>query len=120
MKLKVAMIVVFLICLVFKGGDVMALAIKSSAFNDGEMMDARYTGRGEDISPQLSWSDVLEGTKSFALICDDPDAPFMTWVHWVIYDIPANVTELQENIPKEKELTNGAKQGKNDFRKIQC
>ena len=96
----------------------MALTVKSSAFNDGDMMDVKYTGKGADISPQLSWEGVPDGTKSFALICDDPDAPFMTWVHWVIYDIPANVTELSEGVAKEKVLSSGAKQGKNDFRKI--
>ncbi len=96
----------------------MALSIKSSAFNDGGMMDAKYTGKGEDMSPSLSWSGAPDGTKSFALICDDPDAPFMTWVHWVIYDIPANVGELPEAVPKEKTLSSGARQGRNDFRKI--
>ncbi len=96
----------------------MALTIKSSVFNDGDMISAKYTCKGEDISPPLSWDGVPEGTKSFALICDDPDAPLMTWVHWVIYDIPADATELFEGIPKESTLSNGAKQGRNDFRKI--
>lgn len=118
MKLGVVIIAVFLVCIVFGGGEVMALNIKSSAFNEGDLMDAKYTCKGTDISPSLSWGDVPEGTKSFALICDDPDAPFMTWVHWVIYDIPANVTELSESLPKENALSNGAKQGRNDFRKI--
>ncbi len=96
----------------------MALNIKSPVFNNGDMMDAKYTCKGEDISPPLSWDGAPAGTKSFALICDDPDAPFMTWVHWVIYDIPANVSQLEENVPKDKELPSGARQGKNDFRKI--
>ena len=96
----------------------MALNIKSVAFSDGELMDAKYTCKGDDLSPSISWDAVPEGTKSFALICDDPDAPFMTWVRWVIYDIPANVTELSEGVPKEEVLSNGAKQGRNDFRKI--
>ena len=96
----------------------MALTIKSPAFKDGELIDAKYTCKGEDISPELNWSGVPEGTKSFALICDDPDAPLMTWVHWVIYDIPANVTSLSENVSKKETLSNGAKQGRNDFRKI--
>lgn len=116
MKLKFILITVFLILLVFQGGDVMALTIKSSAFKDGETMAAKYTCKGEDISPPLSWEGAPGGTKSFALICDDPDAPFMTWVHWVIYDIPADVTELQEDIPKDSVLSNGAKQGRTDFR----
>jgi len=96
----------------------MALTIKSSAFETGGMMPAKYTCKGEDVSPPMSWGAVPEGTKSFALICDDPDAPFMTWVHWVIYDIPADVTELGENTPKEKTLPDGTLQGRTDFRKI--
>lgn len=118
MRLRVVLMVFFLVCIVFGGGEVMALEIKSSAFNEGDLMDAKYTCKGEDVSPSLSWKGVPDGTKSFALICDDPDAPFMTWVHWVIYDIPANVTELAEGVSKENTLSNGAKQGKNDFRKI--
>ena len=96
----------------------MALTIKSSVFNDGEMIPSKYTCKGEDVSPPLSWEGAPSDTKSFALICDDPDAPFMTWVHWVIYDIPADVTELAEGVPKDNKLSNGAKQGRNDFRKI--
>ena len=118
MNIKVSLISTFLICMVLKGGDVMALEIKSPAFNEGDLMNAKYTCKGEDLSPALNWSGAPEGTKSFALICDDPDAPFMTWVHWVIYDIPANVTELGEGLSKEKTLSNGAKQGITDFRKI--
>ncbi|MEA3306088.1 MAG: YbhB/YbcL family Raf kinase inhibitor-like protein, partial [Candidatus Omnitrophota bacterium] len=78
----------------------MALTIKSSAFDDGETIPSKYTCKGEDISPSLSWDGAPSGTKSFALICDDPDAPFMTWVHWVVYDIPADITGLAENVPK--------------------
>lgn len=95
----------------------MALEIKSSAFKNGESIPVKYTGKGEDISPPLVWSDVPEGTKGFALISDDPDAPMGTWVHWVLYNIPANITSLPENLPKTETLDNGALQGKNDFRK---
>lgn len=118
MKLRIVIISFFLICVLFLGGDVMALTIKSSTFNDGDLIDAKYTCKGKDVSPPLSWGGAPSGTKSFALICDDPDAPFMTWVHWVIYDIPPDVTELPEAVPKEDTLPNRAKQGRNDFRKI--
>lgn len=96
----------------------MALTMKSPVFKDGELMSPKYTCKGEDVSPPLSWEGAPAGTKSFALICDDPDAPFMTWVHWVIYDIPADVTELYGGIPKEDMLPDGTKQGRNDFRKV--
>ena len=85
----------------------MALEIKSSAFKNGESIPVKYTGKGEDISPPLVWSDVPEGTKGFALISDDPDAPMGTWVHWVVYDI-AVISKIEENsIP--------GRQGNNDF-----
>lgn len=96
----------------------MALEIKSSAFENEDFIPPKYTCKGEDVSPPLNWSGAPEGTKAFALICDDPDAPFMTWVHWVIYDIPAEESGLNEAVSEEKILPNGAIQGINDFRKI--
>jgi len=97
---------------------VMALELKSSAFKNGEFIPTKFTCQGEDVSPQLIWTDVSEKTQSFVLICDDPDAPMGTWVHWVIYDIPKDVMELKENIPPREILDNGAKQGVNDFGNI--
>ena len=94
------------------------LQIKSSAFETGGMIPKQYTCDGEDISPPLSWDGVPESTKSLALISDDPDAPMGTWVHWVLYDLPGSTRELQENFPKDKTLSNGAKQGITDFKKI--
>jgi Raf kinase inhibitor-like YbhB/YbcL family protein len=99
-----------------KGGDPME--IKSSAFGSGEMIPAKYTCDGADFSPPLDWSGSPAGTKSFALVCDDPDAPMGTWVHWVIFDIPPSATMLAEGVTREKELPGGGTQGINDFRKI--
>lgn len=96
----------------------MAITIKSTAFADGGMIPKKYTCDGSDISPPLSWDSVPGGTKSLALISDDPDAPAGTWVHWVIFNLPADIKELTENIPPQQTLSNGAKQGKNDFGKI--
>ena len=100
-----------------KGGYAMELDIKSTAFGDGESIPGKYTCDGEDISPPLSWSQPPEGTKSMVLICDDPDAPVGTWVHWVLYGISPDTLELSENILDDKEVLNGAKHGINDFRK---
>jgi len=94
------------------------MEIKSSAFGSGEMIAAKYTCDGADFSPPLEWAGSPAGTKSFALICDDPDAPMGTWVHWVIYDIPPTATMLAEGITREKDLPGGGTQGINDFRKI--
>ena len=96
----------------------MEIKITSSAFAEGGMIPAKYTCDGADVSPPLQWDAVPEGTKTIALINDDPDAPMGTWVHWVILNIPADVKELAENIPTDKTLSNGAKQGTNDFGKI--
>ncbi len=96
----------------------MAMELRSPAFKEGEFIPSKYTCDGPDVSPPLEWSDVPEGVQSFALINDDPDAPVGTWVHWVIYDIPGNITMLPENLPKTEMLNNGAIQGRNDFRRI--
>jgi Raf kinase inhibitor-like YbhB/YbcL family protein len=94
------------------------MEITSSAFGSGEMIPAKYTCDGADFSPPLEWSGSPAGTKSFALVCDDPDAPMGTWVHWVIFDIPPSATMLGEGITREKDLPGGGTQGINDFRKI--
>ena len=93
------------------------MEITSSAFKPGESIPYKYTCDSIDISPPLVWSRVPTGTKSFALICDDPDAHSGTYVHWVLYNLPSDLRELAEDIPKTDTLENGARQGKNDFRK---
>ncbi|MEM4260942.1 MAG: YbhB/YbcL family Raf kinase inhibitor-like protein [Candidatus Woesearchaeota archaeon] len=96
----------------------MTIELKSNSFKNGGMIPKQFTCDGKNVSPQLSWSKFPEGTKSFALICEDPDAPVGIWVHWVIYNIPHNVNELQEGFPTQKSFPDGIKQGINDFRKI--
>lgn len=96
----------------------MSVKLINSAFKDGESIPAKYTCDGKDVSPPLSWSGAPEGTKSFALICDDPDAPMGTWVHWVIYNIPDSVTSLPEGVPTNKSVMGDVLQGITDFRRI--
>lgn len=96
----------------------MEIKITSPAFEEGSMIPDKYTCEGMDVSPPLSWDFVPEGTETLALICDDPDAPVGTWVHWVLFNLPTDVNELPENILPERELDNGAKQGMNDFHKV--
>lgn len=93
----------------------MALELKSSAFGPDQMIPRKYTCEGEDVSPALLWEGAPAGTKSFALICDDPDAPMGTWVHWVLYDLPADAKGLEEGVAKSEKLQSGAKQGKTNF-----
>jgi Raf kinase inhibitor-like YbhB/YbcL family protein len=99
-------------------GGPMSFHLSSTAFSEGQAIPAKFTCTGADVSPQLSWHDAPVATKCFALIVDDPDAPAGTWVHWVLYDIPANVKELPEGVEKQEQVAGGALQGRNDFRKI--
>lgn len=100
------------------GGEKMEIKMTSSAFKEGDIIPRKYTCDGQDISPPLAWESVPDATKSLALISDDPDAPMGTWVHWVIFNLPPDAKELSENVPTQRELKNGAKQGTNDFRRI--
>lgn len=101
-----------------KEGYAMKLEIKSTAFVEGGTIPKKYTCDGADISPPLSWTKPPEGTKSLVLICDDPDAPMGTWVHWVMYGLSPNTLGLPEGVPDKKDVLDGAKQGTNDFRRI--
>ncbi|MCI0355644.1 MAG: YbhB/YbcL family Raf kinase inhibitor-like protein [Acidobacteria bacterium] len=96
----------------------MSIQLTSSAFADGSLVPVRFTCDGQDVSPPLKWSGVPAGAKSIALICDDPDAPVGTWVHWVLYNLPATATELPEGVPTREAVLDGAKQGLNDFRRV--
>jgi Raf kinase inhibitor-like YbhB/YbcL family protein len=100
------------------GGSTMSFKLESTAFADGETVPGKHTCDGPDLSPPLAWSGAPAGTKSFALVCDDPDAPRGTWVHWVLYDLPAATSWLPEGLAKDRELSGGGFQGANDFRRI--
>jgi Raf kinase inhibitor-like YbhB/YbcL family protein len=95
----------------------MAFSLTSPAFTDGAAIPVKHTCDGADVSPLLGWSGAPKGTAAFALIADDPDAPAGTWVHWVVYNLPASTAQLSENIAKTETLPSlgGALQGRNDF-----
>jgi len=95
----------------------MKFSLTSPSFIDSGTIPTQYTCQGEDISPPLQWMNQPAGTRSFALIVDDPDAPNGTWVHWVAYDIPEAVHEFPEDLPKQGKLPKGGVQGVNDFKK---
>jgi Raf kinase inhibitor-like YbhB/YbcL family protein len=102
--------------------EIMALTLKSSAFDNGGEIPSRYTCEGEDVSPSLVWTGVPETARSLVLIIDDPDAPDpkapkMTWVHWVLYNIPPDVTGLPEGVVPAK-LSPGMMEGLNDWKRI--
>jgi Raf kinase inhibitor-like YbhB/YbcL family protein len=95
----------------------MTLKLTTPAFTAGGDIPAQYTCDGSDLSPALSWNSPPEGTQSFALILEDPDAPGGTWVHWVLYDLPPTERELPTGVPRKDTLPSGARQGRNDFGK---
>jgi Raf kinase inhibitor-like YbhB/YbcL family protein len=96
----------------------MPLELKSPDFSSGANIPKQFTCDGADISPALAWNHSPAATLSFALIADDPDAPVGTWVHWVLFDLPANARSLSQNVPKQEQLADGSRQGRNDFGKI--
>jgi Raf kinase inhibitor-like YbhB/YbcL family protein len=96
----------------------MKITLTSPAFAEGKPIPVQFTCQGSDYSPPLKWSSPPAGTQSLALICDDPDAPVGTWVHWVLYHVPPTVSELAERLPATETLPDGSKQGINDFGRI--
>jgi Raf kinase inhibitor-like YbhB/YbcL family protein len=94
------------------------MKLESSAFKSNELIPAKYTCDGKDISPPLLWDEIPIGTQTIALIVDDPDAPGRIFVHWLVYNIPNTTHQLTEHTPTVKTLPNGAVQGKNDFGKF--
>jgi Raf kinase inhibitor-like YbhB/YbcL family protein len=104
-----------------EGDAAMSFALRSSSFAANASIPKKYTCEGADTSPPLAWSDAPAGTKSFALIVDDPDAPDpkaprTTWVHWVLYDIPAGTSALAEGVAPDA-LPGGTHQGLNDWKR---
>jgi Raf kinase inhibitor-like YbhB/YbcL family protein len=96
----------------------MSFFLRSPAWSEKGRIPVQFTAQGSDISPELIWGDMPSGTESLALICEDPDAPTGTWVHWVIYNIPATEKGLKQDIPASPKLDSGMLQGRNDFNRI--
>jgi len=97
------------------------MKLTSPAFAENQPIPAKYTGEGADVSPVLKWEGVPSGVKSFALICDDPDAMSVAgrvWDHWLIWNIPAAATELPENVEKKETVLGSAKQGLNGWPRL--
>jgi len=94
------------------------MQLTSSAFSEGAAIPTKHTADGADVSPPLQWQGAPPTTKSIALICDDPDAPRGTWVHWVLFNLPADKNDLPEGVPTTGKLASGGVQGKNDFGKL--
>jgi hypothetical protein len=91
------------------------LELKTEGFRPGSPIPAKFTCSGANVSPTLSWDNPPPRTQSFVLIVDDPDAPAGTWVHWVVYNLPASTRQLPEHVPLGDVLAGGGNQGLNDF-----
>lgn len=117
-RVVIALSVLAILFVIIQGDVPMTFSMKSNAFTNESGIPEEFTCDGVDNSPELSWTSPPAGTKSFALIMDDPDAPSGTWVHWVLYDLPENVRQLPKGVQKTEKLPNGAKQGMTDFRKV--
>jgi Raf kinase inhibitor-like YbhB/YbcL family protein len=110
--------IIVILTLPFGKAEGGTMELTSSAFNENGMIPSKYTCDGADVSPPLKWGSLPDGTKSLVLICDDPDAPVGTWVHWVYYDIPVQTKDLPENVAPDERPAPGGIQGINDFRRI--
>ena len=93
----------------------MSLELTSDSFDEGDTIPVRHTCDGEDLSPPLSVGGVPDEAESLAMIVDDPDAPAGTWVHWVLYGLPADIGSLPQGVPAGAEVLDGTLQGENDF-----
>jgi Raf kinase inhibitor-like YbhB/YbcL family protein len=100
-----------------QGEGTMSIHLTSERFSDGGTIPRQYTCDGENLSPPLSWTGVPDETQSLALIVDDPDAPSGTWVHWVIFNLPADLSALPEGVTMVANSPDLGTQGNNDFRK---
>jgi Raf kinase inhibitor-like YbhB/YbcL family protein len=96
----------------------MSFEMTSTAFKNGESIPPVYSCRGSDISVPLDWNDPPEGTQSFALIVSDPDAPGGTWIHWVVYNLPAGVRKLPKAVSHDAQLSEGGMQGRNSWNQL--
>jgi Raf kinase inhibitor-like YbhB/YbcL family protein len=99
-------------------GATMKINLMTTTFTEGQPIPSRCAFDDKNVSPALQWSGVPASAKSLALICDDPDAPAGTWVHWVLYNLPPSTPGLSEGVPATPELSGGAKQGVNDFKRV--
>jgi Raf kinase inhibitor-like YbhB/YbcL family protein len=100
------------------GENNVALTISSKSFTNGGDIAKKFTCDGEDVSPELSWNGAPAGTKSFALLSDDPDAPVGNWNHWTLWNAPPESRGLPEGTKKVAQLPDGTQQGLNDFPKV--
>ena len=116
-KLTVLSIMILLLtgCITKEDDYMEKISVLAEGFNEGDMIPDEFTCKSRDISPSISWKGIPDETKSITLIMDDPDAPGGTFVHWVIYNMPAKTRNLPKGMPHDKTLADGSMQGMTDF-----
>ncbi len=97
----------------------MSIILSSSAFKNGGIIPLKYTADGKNISPALKWKGDRAGVKSYVIVCNDPDSSEGTWVHWILYNIPADISEIEENTGNVPELPGNAVHGRNSWGKVE-
>ena len=97
----------------------MPFSVVSTAFKNGEMIPSRYTGDGKNISPPLKWKGGPDGTKSYVITCEDPDAPGGTWIHWILYNISPDLSCVEERAGNYPDHPAGAIHGRNSWGKVE-
>ncbi len=107
----------FLISGKAEGGSAQVISVRSSAFGEGDRIPSDFTCDGADMSPPIEWSGVPAQAQSLAVIAEDPDAPSGNWTHWLVYDLPPQLTRLTAGIPVGDRLPGGGSQGRTDFGK---
>jgi hypothetical protein len=123
LKKSPLVVIIILLCGCFpndlwaQGGGAMSFTVRTEAFAEGGTIPKKYTCDGDDVSPGLAWSGAPSGSQALALIADDPDAPVGTWTHWIIWNISPE-RALPEGMAKSEALSDGMRQGKNDFKRI--
>src|SRR2546429_2731228 len=113
--MRILLVLALLLLVVTPG---FAFDLKSPAFGENASIPRTYSCDGPDRSPPLRWSNPPAGAKSYALVVEDPDAPSGTWVHWVLYRIPAGTRQLPEGVPRRDTVAGAGTQGVNDFKKV--
>ncbi len=117
--LRSSICILFCTFSVLSNGAEPEFTLSSPAFSNGDKLPKQYSCNGKDISPPLTISGAPEGTKSFVLIMDDPDAPNGYWLHWLVYNLPGSTAEIPENAPTKHTWENGTMQGRNDWSQAQ-
>ena len=115
--MRLLLILVFALAALAASSSGVKMSLSSTDFKEGDPIPKAFTCEGDNLSPALEWGGCPAGVRSFALICDDPDAPMGTWIHWVMFNIPGEARRLDKGVAKKAMLPDGSAQGVNSWPK---